>query len=191
MTKDQLTEECAKLAIVPPAGATKGHMQLLIRDTVTTGKGNSVVMFGRHSGKLFQEVPKSYLEWCVMEVTAKGRDGCSQDLVNLASYAETVLTKKAIKGYNPEDNPAVPIPPDDASVSSAWESEWSALSAAAKSMNEAVEAKQRPFLPKAAPKRPQEITESHRMQQEPPPEAKAEIEELMGRLAALKDRYNL
>ncbi|OLP74990.1 Copia protein [Symbiodinium microadriaticum] len=186
MTKDQLMEERSKLGIVPPAGATKGHMQLLIRDTVTTGKGNSVVMFGRHSGKLFQEVPRAYLEWCVMEVKAKGRDGCSQDLVNLASYAETVLTKKAIKGYNPEDNPAVPLPPDDASVSSAWESEWSALTAAAKSMNEIADTKQRPFLPKAAPKRPQEAAESHRMQQEPPPEAKAEIEELMGRLPALK-----
>ncbi|OLP76455.1 hypothetical protein AK812_SmicGene43612 [Symbiodinium microadriaticum] len=56
------------------------------------------------------------------------------------------------------------------------------LSGVAKSMNESVEMKQRPFLPKAAPKRPQEVPEGHRMEQEPPPEAKAEIEVLMTRL---------
>ncbi|CAE7941424.1 unnamed protein product [Symbiodinium sp. KB8] len=57
------------------------------------------------------------------------------------------------------------------------------LSGVAKSMNESVEMKQRPFLPKAAPKRPQEVPEGHRMEQEPPPEAKAEIEVLMTRLS--------
>ncbi|CAE7251490.1 unnamed protein product [Symbiodinium sp. KB8] len=99
MTKDQLSEECIKLGITPPTGATKGHLQLLIRDTVTAGQLSHDVRSWQPRG----------------------------DLVNLASYAETVLDKKMAKGYNPEDNPAVPLPPDDASVGSAWESERSAL----------------------------------------------------------------
>ena len=171
MTKDQLIEECAKLGITPPAGATKGHMQLLIRDSTTAGKGNSVVMFGRHQGKLVKEVPKAYLEWCIMEIAAKGKDGCGQDLVNLGSYAETVLHKKTTKAYNPEEDPLVPLPPDDASESSVWGSEWSALTSMAKSMNESVESRQRPFPPKAAPK--QDPVENDRMHQEIPPQAKA------------------
>ena len=50
---------------------------------------------------------------------------------------------------------------------------WSALTSMAKSMNESVESRQRPFPPKAAPKRPQDPVENDRMHQEIPPEAKA------------------
>ena len=68
MNKTQLLEQCKVLGLEVPEKATNGLLTLLIRDSCTKNKGDAVVTFGRHRGKLFKEVPRNYLEWAVQEV---------------------------------------------------------------------------------------------------------------------------
>ena len=81
---------------VQPEKATNGLLTLLIRDSCTKNKGDAVVTFGRHRGKLFKEVPRNYLEWAVQEVKQRGPEGSSPDLVSLSTYAAQVL--KTVSG---------------------------------------------------------------------------------------------
>ena len=207
MTRDQLLAECDKLGVEYPSKPTKGQLMLIIRDSTTYGRANCVVTFGRHKGKLFSEVPHSYLAWSQKEVAAQGRDACTPELVSLSMYATEVFRKDL--PFDPEASPSVPIPDDNASASSCWESHWSELTDVAKELNgyRAPWDIQRPVAPKAAPEQPtaapkiapksgyykrtQENENKEPMEQDVPPEVKKEVEDLMARLAAIKDRYNM
>ena len=161
-----------------------------------------MVSFGRHKGKLFREVPISYFCWSIQEVKERGPDGSSPDLVSLSTYAAHVLQETPNKMADLEDYPLVPIPADTASVTSWGDDHWSELSSEAKSMNSRMGSQS---LPKAAAKsstraspvkrspmeRGRDAHEKGEMDQEVPPEVKAEVEELMTRLATLKDKFNL
>ena len=96
MNKTQLLEQCKVLGLEVPEKATNGLLTLLIRDSCAKNKGDAVVTFGRHRGKLFKEVPRNYLEWAVQEVKQRGPEGSSPDLVSLSTYAAQVL--KTVSG---------------------------------------------------------------------------------------------
>ncbi|CAE7714502.1 unnamed protein product, partial [Symbiodinium sp. CCMP2456] len=153
-----------------------GQLLLIIRDSTTYGRANCVVTFGRHKGKLFSE----------KEVEAQGWDACSPDLVSLSMYAAEVFEKDL--PFDPEASPSVPIPEDNASVTSCWKSQWSELTDVAKELNgvRAPWGNQQPISPKATPKKQTEDDGKEATQQDVPPEVKQDVEDLMARLAALK-----
>ena len=127
MNKAQLLEQCRLLDIGVPEKATNVHLMLLIRDCCTKHKGDAVVPFGRHKGKLFKEVPQSYLRWAIQEVKARGPEGANPELVSLSVYGAHVLKDNPGEGYDPEQSPLVPIPADTSSVVSWGEDSGSEL----------------------------------------------------------------
>ncbi|CAE7529744.1 GIP [Symbiodinium sp. CCMP2592] len=151
MTLDQLKSQAQELEIPVPHRATKGQLQMMIRDLVTRDKAEAVVTFGRHRGKLFKEVPSQYLEWAMKEVQARGTDNSGPDLVSLANYAKSIFEPEPQVMYDPELDPKVPLPSES---SSCWESHWSELTETGVRMNQKAgyreEAAQ---LPKASPKK--------------------------------------
>ncbi|CAE7256949.1 GIP [Symbiodinium sp. CCMP2592] len=193
MTLDQLKSQAQELEIPVPHRATKGQLQMMIRDLVTRDKAEAVVTFGRHRGKLFKEVPSQYLEWAMKEVQARGTENSGPDLVSLANYAKSIFEPEPQVMYDPELDPKVPLPSES---SSCWESHWSELTETGVRMNQKVgyreEAAQ---LPKASPKKRATAEGSQAtpgsMDQDVPKEVKDEINALMGRLAALKDKHGL
>ena len=103
---------------------------------------------------------------------------------------------------DPEEDARVPIPADGVSVVSWGEDGWSELSSEARSLNSQVG---RTDASKATPKdlirspptkrisatKWRDGGEKDKMNQDVPPEVKAEMEALMTRLAALKDKFGL
>ena len=174
----------------------------MIRDACTKSKGDAVVAFGRHRGKLFREVPVSYLKWAIQEVKERGPEGSSPDLVSLSTYAAHVFQGGPEMEKDPEEDARVPIPADGVSVVSWGEDGWSELSSEARSLNSQVG---RTDASKATPKdltrssstkrisatKGRDGGEKDKMNQDVPPEVKAEMEALMTRLAALKDKFGL
>ncbi|CAE7506765.1 GIP [Symbiodinium sp. CCMP2592] len=173
-----------------PEGATNGLLALKIRDSCTKHKGDAIVAFGRHKGKLFKEVPQSYLERAVKEVRQRGPDGSSADLVSLSIYANQVLQKTNPITEDPEENALVPIPLESSSASS-WSEVWSELTPAAKGMNRKVDTERAPSSKRTPDQGNHGETEAEKMIQDVPPGVKAEVEELMARLASLRDKYNI
>ncbi|CAE7414743.1 RE2 [Symbiodinium sp. CCMP2592] len=197
MNKAQLLEQCRLLEIEVPEKATNGHLTLLIRDCCTRNKGDAVVSFGRHRGKLFREVPQSYLRWALAEVKERGPEGSSPDLVSLSRFAAQVLQEvPEVNNKDPEMNSMVPVPQDVESVVS-WGSEgWSELSPEARKLNSQANSRQVSMAaPKSAMRSPSvKRTTDHQgepgkamMNQDVPPEVKKEIDELMAKVASLKD----
>ena len=136
-------------------------------------------------------------------------EGSGPDLVSLSVYATQLFQKIDPPAQDPEENAVTPIPPETASVSS-WGDEWSELTPAAKAMNERAETKRwkdaypgmsASPMPKSktstgSSKRSPELdgnmqSEPVKMNQDVPPGVQAEVEELMTRLALLRDKYSL
>ncbi|CAE7806230.1 GIP, partial [Symbiodinium sp. KB8] len=200
MTLEQLKTQASALQIPIPPRATKGQLQLLIRDATTREKAEAIVTFGRHKNKLYKEVPTQYLEWAMMEVRERGAESSGPDLVSLANYAKAKLQPEETESYNPEVNSKVPLPPES-SADSCWESHWSELTETALQLNTRVNNQRKGneaqgYQRQPTPKKRSTATGSHTgekqaMEQEVPPEVRKEIETLMSRLAALKDRHGL
>ncbi|CAE7859512.1 unnamed protein product [Symbiodinium necroappetens] len=200
MTLEQLKTQASELQIPIPPRATKGQLQLLIRDASTREKAEAIVTFGRHKNKLYKEVPTQYLEWAMLEVRERGVESSGPDLVSLANYAKAKLRPEEVESYNPEINPRVPLPVES-SASSCWETHWSELTETALQMNTRVgypakeaetHAQQRTPTPKKrSTASGSQAGEKKPMDQEVPQEVREEIETLMSRLAALKDRHGL
>ena len=201
MTLEQLKEQATEFRLTIPPTPTKGQLRLMIRDAATHRKGDAVVTFGRHKNKLFKEVPLAYLEWAMKEVQERGQESSGADLVSLAMYAKAKLMPEETAVYDPEINPRVPLP-EESSSSSVWESHWSEVSENNRQM--IVKAGYREEQAKAEEfgspsteklKRRSATTGSRdnakKMDQEVPDEVREEINELMTRLAALKDKHGL
>ena len=206
MNKTQLLEQCRILGLEVPEKATNGLLTLMIRDSCTKNKGDAVVTFGRHRGKLYKEVPRSYLEWAIQEVRERGPEGSSPDLVSLSTYAAQILQDKGAYHRDPEETAVVPIPPESSSASS-WSEVWSELTPPARELNMMVEHTNKPKSQMPVPgykdskrttptKRTPDRSEREgagieKMNQDVPPGVQAEVEDLMARLASLRDKYNL
>ena len=200
MTLEQLKTQASALQIPIPPRATKGQLQLLIRDASTREKAEAIVTFGRHRNKLYKEVPTQYLEWAMLEVRERGVESSGPDLVSLANYAKAKLRPEEVESYNPEINSRVPLPAES-STSSCWETHWSELTETAIQMNTRAgypaketetHAQQRTPTPKKrSTASGSQVGEKKPMDQEVPQEVREEIETLMARLAALKDRHGL
>ena len=206
MNKTQLLEQCRILGLEVPEKATNGLLTLMIRDSCTKNKGDAVVTFGRHRGKLYKEVPRSYLEWAIQEVRERGPEGSSPDLVSLSTYAAQILQDKGAYHRDPEETAVVPIPPESSSASS-WSEVWSELTPPARELNKMVEHTNKPKSQMPVPgykdskrttptKRTPDRSEREgagieKMNQDVPPGVQAEVEDLMARLASLRDKYNL
>eukprot|EP00439_Symbiodinium_sp_Y106_P020736 s8223_g2.t1 len=144
MNKTQLLEQCRILELAVPEKATNGLLTLMIRDSCTKNKGDAVVTFGRHRGKLYKEVPRSsYLEWAIQEVRQRGPEGSSPDLVSLSTYAAQILQDKGAYHRDPEETAVVPIPPESSSASS-WSEVWSEMTPPAGELNKLVEHANKP-----------------------------------------------
>jgi len=67
-TKMELTELCQEANIRIPDKSTRGLMMLLLREHFETPvSGSTLVSFGEHKGKRYDEVPSKYLEWAAKE----------------------------------------------------------------------------------------------------------------------------
>ncbi|CAE7721415.1 GIP [Symbiodinium sp. KB8] len=181
----------------PDPHPTEGHQGA---DATTREKAEAIVTFGRHKDKLYKEVPTQYLEWAMMEVGERGAESSGPDLVSLANYAKAKLQPEETESYNPEVNSKVPLPPES-SADSCWESHWSELTETVLQLNARVNNQKKGneaqgYQRQPTPKKRSTATGSHTgekqaMEQEVPPEVREEIETLMSRLAALKDRHGL
>ena len=104
---------------------------------------NTIVPFGRHRGRLYKEVPDSYLRWC-MEESRVNRDNASPDLIRLANYATMKFQSTPV--YDPEINSKVPYNPSETDSKF---TEWSvASSVPPRSKGYGAPQKDLPHLPK-------------------------------------------
>ena len=83
MTIEQLKNKADEMGYKVPAHATRGTILRIIRDQGGMGP-ESLMTFGRFSGKKFSETPVSYREWAVREVSSN--DNPSEQLVMCANW---------------------------------------------------------------------------------------------------------
>ena len=124
MTHAQLMDTAREMGLTLPVKPTKAQMIRAIRDSAGS-PADTVVSFGRFRGRLFREVPESYLRWSITE-TEVNRDNALPDLIRLANYARMRLNAEAIP--DPEEGAHVPYTPSPEDTKSA-SSEWSTVSA--------------------------------------------------------------
>ena len=205
MTHAQLMDTAREMGLTLPVKPTKAQMIRAIRDSAGS-PADTVVSFGRFRGRLFREVPESYLRWSITE-TEVNRDNALPDLIRLANYARMRLNAEAIP--DPEEAAHVPYTPSPEDTKSA-SSEWSTVSARIlenefprKSQGPAVaKAKGYPEAQKDMPFRPDPQAIARRreresdqkltpMKQDVPEEVQEEINQLMARLAALRDKHGM
>ncbi|OLQ08605.1 hypothetical protein AK812_SmicGene7866 [Symbiodinium microadriaticum] len=194
MTLAQLKTTCAELQVAMPSNPTKGQLLRLIRDQ-TQAPGNTVVPFGRHRGRLFSEVPESYLRW-TMEETQRNGDNASPDLIRLSNYAKSRLEPQEKEmPYDPEFNAKIPYVASEGEEISSLGSWSMAMSpeGITKGKGYSSPNKDLPLAPKSLAKRrnPVERQEKNRMDQDVPDDVKEGLESLTNRLAILKDRHGL
>ncbi|CAE7835178.1 RE2 [Symbiodinium microadriaticum] len=177
MTLAQLKTTCAELQVAMPSNPTKGQLLRLIRDQ-TQAPGNTVVPFGRHRGRLFSEVPESYLRW-TMEETQRNGDNASPDLIRLSNYAKSRLEPQEKEmPYDPEFNAKIPYVASEGEEISSLGSWSMAMSpeGITKGKGYSSPNKDLPLAPKSLAKRrnPVERQEKNRMDQDVPDDVKAE-----------------
>ncbi|CAE7854002.1 unnamed protein product, partial [Symbiodinium necroappetens] len=194
MTLAQLKTTCAELQVAMPSNPTKGQLLRLIRDH-TQAPGNTVVPFGRHRGRLFSEVPESYLRWTIEETRRNG-DNASPDLIRLSNYAKSRLEPQEKEmPYDPEFNAKVPYVASEGEEISSLGSWSMAMSpeGITKGKGYSSPNKDLPLAPKSMAKRRSSVErqEKSRMDQDVPDDVKEELESLTNRLAVLKDRHGL
>ncbi|CAE7483963.1 unnamed protein product, partial [Symbiodinium necroappetens] len=158
------------------ASMTLLQLQDTCREMDSAGSpANTIVPFGRHRGRLYKEVPDSYLRWC-MEESRVNRDNASPDLIRLANYA--TMKFQSTPTYDPEINSKVPYNPSE---TDSRFTEWSvASSVPSRSKGYGSAQKDLPHLPKQKAqqkRRGQGETETERMSQDVPDGIKEEIDE--------------
>ena len=175
MKLGELINACQNAGITLPSKPTRAAPTTPSRDVVRPGK--AVVSFQRHRGKLFSEVPESYLRWRMKETDANGENS-SLDLARLANYARDRFKEAETAPQSPM------IPPMKGYVLSKNNPKENAKGSPNRTA---------PPTTTSAPKKRGESDKGSEacMEQDVPPEAKEEIEELMTRLACLRDKYNV
>lgn len=126
-TKGELTEMCQEANIRIPEKATRGLMMLLLREYYEEPPaGSSLINFGEHKGKRYDEVPAKYLEWAAKEETpSKGlRDLLQWHSHQLDKRTEKTQTKSAIAA-GPTSGSYVPATPQRSAKRSSASSEAS------------------------------------------------------------------
>ena len=123
MTLTELKNKAQELGIEVPTNATKGYLQLAIRDR-NKGADEEVVTFGRYRNHLYREVPEGYLSWAIREVEAN--PNASMELRHLAAWAEDRFgSRNATSSVDPESVAVVPYSHSEPGASST--SHWSIL----------------------------------------------------------------
>lgn len=198
MTLGELQNKCAELGLGIPEKATKGLLMRMIRDQ-TTPPDQEIVTFGRYKNHKMCEVPQGYLEWSIRET--ESNPNASNELRHMAAYAKAKFEKETAHKEvvaDPEVNAVIPYHEEETRSSRTSRTTWSMVQGTSSKGY----ANQEPIRPgpkgiaKASPKSlvrksPGDEQRPQPMQTELPPEAMQEINELMTRLAVLRDRYNL
>ena len=150
-----------------PASATKGQLQRLIRDSAGS-PGSTICPFGRHRGKLFREIPDSYLQWCIEEAKVN-RDNAL---------------------YDPEPNCKVAYRPDEEESQA---TEWSDDLDLAAVKGYAASSKDLPiaFKAKSQAKRRGQEEGPERMQQDIPVDVQEELDNLQTIIAVLREKHGI
>ena len=144
--------------------------------------GDELVTFGRFRGRMYKEVPTSYLEWSIKE--CKSNESSSLDLQKLARWAETKL-EKDIRTVppDPEVNAKIPyVPPLEESGRGSSSSQWPMVGS------------QHPVEPGGRAKGTRKWDfqgERGQLSKEMPEEVANELEALRTRLACLQDEYGV
>eukprot|EP00439_Symbiodinium_sp_Y106_P038872 s1984_g4.t1 len=198
MTLGELQNKCTELGLHTPEKATKGLLMRMIRDQ-TAPPDQEIVTFGRYKNHKMCEVPQGYLEWSIRET--ESNPNASNELRHMAAYAKAKFEKETVHKEmvaDPEVNAVIPYHEEETRSSRSSRTTWSMVQGTSSKGY----ANQEPIRPgpkgaaKASPKslvrkNPEDEQRPQPMQTELPPEARQEINELMTRLAVLRDRYNL
>jgi uncharacterized protein (DUF3820 family) len=124
-TKLELTELCQEANIRIPDKATRGLMMLLLREHYEEPvSGSSLVDFGEHKGKRYDEVPDKYLEWASKEETpGKQLKGLIRWHSQQRRRGEEEKTIKNVTAAEPSSTSSAPATPLRSSKRSSASSE--------------------------------------------------------------------
>ena len=198
MTIEQLKNKADEMGYKVPAHATRGTILRIIRDQGGMGP-ESLMTFGRFSGKKFSETPVSYREWAVREVSSN--DNPSEQLVMCANWWQGELFRMEKEDANrascrsgprttwtPRRTPASPIHRRDRVVSFVERGDGAQLSPSGgirrEAQSEGPTATRRSATAAMGP-------EKVSMDQDVPEEVIDEVLNLEARLAALRDHHGI
>jgi hypothetical protein len=108
-TKAELTEMCQEANIRIPEKATRGLMMLLLREChEEPSTGSTLVEFGEHKGKRYDEVPAKYLDWAAKE------EAPSKPLRDLLKWRSSQTSEDQMPNKTKSATAAAPSPSSSA-----------------------------------------------------------------------------
>ncbi|CAE7418332.1 GIP, partial [Symbiodinium pilosum] len=181
MTLSELRMKANELGIDYSNSTTKGNLLRLIRDSLNT-PDQELMKFGKFRGYQFCEIPKSYGEWVLREMSTS--ESPDPEFVRFGRWFRQKQTENENQGYVSKDTP----PPYPSSTAATRKTSPTSLASGKDSWDMVTDKASASSTTSTRRRTRHDIEEDKKMDSEIDPKVAAEIEDLETKLAVLKDK---